>query len=88
MFFVFQEYYLLFYFYFYFYDIPICFYLSNFQPCPGEGVLRVRQEHLSGAPLGEAASEALPGDKAKPRVGLPGVKATLRLALQGVKAIP
>ena len=44
------------------------------------------QEHLPGALPGEAASEALPGDNATPRVGLPGVKATLRLALPGVKA--
>ena len=75
-------------YYFIFIFIHICFYLSNLQPCPGEGVLHVRQEHLSGALPGEAVSEALPGDNATPRVGLPGVKATLSLALPGVKATP
>jgi len=48
----------------------------------------VGQEHLSGALPGEAASEALPGDNATPRVGLPGDKATRMLALPGVKATP
>jgi hypothetical protein len=48
----------------------------------------VGQEHLSGALPGEAASEALPGDNATPRVGLPGVKATPRVGLPGDKATP
>jgi len=53
-------------YYFIFTFIDICFYLSNLQLCPGEGVLCVGQEHLSGTLLGEAASEALPGDNATP----------------------
>jgi len=46
------------------------------------------EEHLSGALPGEAASEALPGDKAIPRVGLLGVKATLLVALLEDKSTP
>jgi len=73
-------------YYFIFIFIHICFYLSNLQLCPAEGVLPVGQEHLSGALPEEAASEALLEDNATPRVGLPGVKATPRVGLPGVKA--